>query len=139
MQALIGLLNSKDSVMTTKFNMTRDINGYNGFGLQFSDTNYSCTLTASSDTTLTVPSAVGIGGPETASTYAYTLAIFDFDPGTSVWVANNNTASAPAGNTFASTNSQLNPAARLVKGGDVLHFFTTGTGVNVSVEFYSLA
>ncbi len=127
--------------MTTKFNMTRDINGYNGFGLQFTDTAYSCTLTTTTDTTLTVPSAVGIGGPEIyqGTGNPYTLAVFIFDPGTSVWVADGHTAATPVGNTFAATNSELNPAARLVQGGDVLHFYTAGTGVNVSVLFYSLA
>lgn len=124
--------------MTTKFNMTRDINGYNGFGLTFTDTAYSATLAVSTDTSLTVPNAISIGkqGP---ATVAQSLAIFSFDPGTAVWVANNVAAAAPAGASFAATSSEMNPAARLVNGGDVLHFFTSGTGVNVSVSFYSLA
>lgn len=123
--------------MTTKFNMSRDINGYNGFGLPLSDTNYSCTLTANSDTTLTVPNAIGLGnqGP---STVAQSIAIINADPGTSVWVAVNGTASTPVGATFASTTSALNPGAIFVNGGDVLHFITSATGVNVSVRFYSL-
>jgi hypothetical protein len=127
--------------MTTKFNMTRDINGYNGFGLQFTDTAYSCTLATSTDTTLTVPAAVGIGGPEIyqGTGKPYTLAVFSYDPGTAVWVADGHMASAPGGDTFAATNSELNPAARLVQGGDILHFFSTGTDVDVSVTFYSLA
>ncbi len=124
--------------MTTKFNMSRDINGYNGFGLTFTDTAYSATLATTTDTTLTVPSAIGIG-KQGYATVAQTLAIFTFDPGTSVWVANNTTAASPAGASFAATSSELNPAARLVNGGDVLHFYTTGTGVNVSVSFYSVA
>lgn len=124
--------------MTTKFNMSRDINGYNGFGLLFTDTAYSCTLTASTDTTLTVPNAEGLGKQGYGSV-AQSLAIFTFDPGTSVWVADGAVASNPAGDTFATTASELNPAARLVNGGDVLHFFTTGTGVNVSVSFYSVS
>jgi hypothetical protein len=124
--------------MTTKFNLTRDINGFNGFGLPFTDTAYSCTLTAVTDTTLTVPNNIAIGrqGP---STVAQSIAIFSYDPGTSVWVADGATASNPAGATFAATSSELNPAARLVNGGDVLHFYTTETGVNVSVTFYSLS
>lgn len=123
--------------MTTKFMMTQDINGFNGFGLPFTDTAYSCTLTTSTDTTLTVPNNIAIGrqGP---STVAQSIALFSYDPGSSVWVADGATAAAPAGATFVATSSELNPAARLVNGGDVLHFFTTGTGVNVSVSFYSL-
>jgi hypothetical protein len=124
--------------MTTKFVMSRDINGYNGFGLKLTDTAYSATLLASTDTTLTVPSTIGLGqqGP---ATKAESIAIIVADPGTSVWVAVNTAASAPVGNTFASTSSQLNPGAIDVFGGDVLHLYTTGTGVNVSVRFYSLA
>lgn len=124
--------------MTTKFIMTRDINGFNGFGINFTDTAYSATLTTSTNTTLTVPSTIGLGkqGPATVAQF---LAIFTFDPGTSVWVANNATASNPVGASFAITTSELNPAARIVNGGDVLNFFTTGTNVNVSVSFYSLA
>ncbi len=123
--------------MATRFNMTRDINGFNGFGLPFTDTAYSATLTTTTDTTLTVPSTVALGrqGP---SQKAQWIAIFIFDPGTSVWVANNTTAGVPAGASFGATVSELNPAARFVNGGDVLHFYTSGTGVSVSVLFYSL-
>lgn len=125
--------------MTTKFNMSRDINGYNGFGLTFTDTAYSATIAATSDTTLTVPSSVGIGKQGYATnTTGQMLAIFTFDPGASVWVANNVAASTPAGATFAATSSELNPAARLVSGGDVLHFYSSAIA-NVSVAFYSVA
>jgi hypothetical protein len=127
--------------MTTKYFQLRDINGYNGFGLPFSDTNYSVTLTASTDTTLTVPSAIGLGqqGP---STKAQSIAIISVKPNGSVWMAVNATAAVPAGNTFASTTSELiGPFnyAKLVNGGDVLHFISPDTGDTVSVSFYSLS
>jgi hypothetical protein len=124
--------------MTNKFSMTRDINGYNGFGLKPSDTNISATLTVSTDTTFTVPGNTQIGGVN-YQTKASWLAIFSIDPGDSVWVSINAVASAPAGSTFASTTSFLNPAAIEVQQGDVIHCFTTQTGVDVSVRFYSLA
>jgi hypothetical protein len=124
--------------MSTKFNMARDINGYNGFGLIFTDTAYSCTLTASTDTTLTIPANMGLGGGGLSQSSQW-IAIFNFDPGSSVWVASNAVASNPAGGSFAATSSELNPSARLIKGGDVLHFYTTGTGVNVSVLLYLFA
>lgn len=122
----------------TKFWMTRDINGFNGFGLPFSNINYSVTLTASTDTTLTIPENTDFGGNQPYGSNKW-LAIFEYDPGTSTWIANGATASNPAGSTFAATTSQLNPAARIVTGGDILHFYSTGTGVNVSVELYSLS
>lgn len=127
--------------MTTKFSMTRDINGFNGFGLVPSDTNYSVTLTVSTDTTLTVPSSVAIGkqGPSVSSAAPISLAVITSDPGTTIWVAMNTTAAVPAGATLAATSSMMNPGAIEVKGGDVIHIISSGTGVNVSVRFYSLA
>ncbi len=126
--------------MTTKFNMSRDINGYNGFGLTFTDSAYSATLAAVTDTTLTVPSAIGLGkqGYSTNAT-GQMLAVFSFDPGSSVWVANNAVAANPGGGSFAASSSELNPAARLVNGGDILHFYSVSANANVSVSFYSVA
>jgi hypothetical protein len=124
--------------MATKWNMTRDINGYNGFGMQFSDLKYSCSLTTSSDTTLTVPSSMGMGGNGFSSSSNW-LAVFEYTQGADVFVALNAVAQVPAGDTFALTTSDQNPVARQVKGGDVLHFFTAGTGVNVTVLFYALS
>lgn len=125
--------------MATKFKLTRDINGYNGFGLPFTDTAYSVTLSANTDTSLTVPAASAPGGASySGSAKPLLVALFQYDPGTSVWVANNTTAAAPGGSSFAATASELNPSAREVHGGDVLHFLSTGTGVNVSVNFYWL-
>lgn len=124
--------------MTTKYTQTRDINGYNGFALPISDTAYSATLAAATDTTLTVPSTIGVGkqGP---ATKAQSVAIIKYTPAASVWVAVGATAAVPAGASFAATGSLLNPESILVSGGDVLHFFTTPANVNVSIAFYSIA
>jgi len=115
--------------MTTKFSMTRDINGYNGFGLEFSDTNYSATLTVGAAQSLVVP------GISTTTTY---LAVFSYEPGTSIWVANNDTAAVPVAASFGATTSELNPAARKVKFGDTLSFITNDTTAEVGVSFYGL-
>lgn len=123
----------------TVANMTRDVSGAVVYGLPFSANAYSATLAVTTDTTLTVPSISPMGNANlNGTTLPNIMAVFTFDPGTSVWVANNVTAAVPAGASFASTSSELNPAVRFVKGGDVLHFYTSGTGVNVSVLFYSL-
>lgn len=122
----------------TPFSLTRDINGYNGFGLAFSDTKYSATIAQSTDTTLTVGGASPDGMISSFSANRY-LAIFNFEPGAQVWVANNATAAVPAGASFASTSSELNPSARVVQAGDVLHFITPDSGgANVSVVIYAL-
>lgn len=114
--------------MTTKFSMIRDINGYNGFGLQFCDDNEMVLLAASEDTTLTVPSA--------ANQY---LALFSIPSGADVWVANNATSEFPSLDEFESTSSVLNPTARLVNGGDILHFITPSSNIAISVSFYAIA
>lgn len=122
--------------MTTKFNLTRDINGVNGFGLPFSDTAYNTILSANSEQHFTVPANMGMGASGTSYSSQW-IALFNFDPGTRVWVADNVTAAIP-GSSFAATNSELNPAARMVQGGDVLSFITADTSVSVSVSLYSL-
>lgn len=111
----------------TPFSLTRDINGYNGFGLAFSINNYNANLATNTDTTQTVPS------------YApHYLAVFSYQQGGSVWVAVNATAAKPVGSTFASTTSTLNPSARYVAAGDVLHFLTGDTSAQVSITLYAL-
>lgn len=119
------------------FALSRDINGYNGFGLQFSDTKYSATVAQSTDTTLTIGGAASVGMiNNTVNRY---IAIFNFEPGSQVWVAKGATAAVPAGGSFASTDSEMNPSAREVQDGDVLHFFTPDSGgAAVSVVLYAL-
>lgn len=118
---------------TTPFNMIRDINGYNGYGLSFSNFKRSATIVQNTDTTMTVPSD--------CSQY---LAIFSIQPGTSVWVAlqpaNGTTivAAVPASGLFTTTTSELNPVARLVNKGDILHFITADTTADVGVTLYAL-
>lgn len=134
--------------MSTKFNMTKDVAGYNGFGLVPTDTAYSATLTINTDTTLTIPSSSSIGGAAYYNKQNTTLAadqgqprliaIVVSDPGQSVWIAKNTTASVPVGATFAATASALNPAAYEVIGGDVLHFICATANVSVSVRLYWL-
>lgn len=115
----------EDAIISTKFNMTRDVAGYNGFGLMFADDNYSLKLAQNVEQTITVP-----------DNYPYWLAIFTIPVGNSVWVAVNATAVFPTGAASATT-SQQNPTARLVKAGDVLHIITNDTNTPLmGVEFY---
>lgn len=101
--------------MSTQFYMTRDINGYNGFGIPFSTDSKSAVLSASTAQSITVP-----------SNFSDWIAIFSYTPGASVWVDAATTAAAPTG-AFAATTSELNPAARAVKAGDVISFITEDT------------
>ncbi len=113
-----------------KFAMIRDINGYNGFGLQFSDNKYGGILLSAVEQTLTVPNSP-------FADYQNILAIFSFEPGSTIWVALNQTATLPVGS-ITSVNVELNPSARYVTGGDVLHFITADATDEFGVTFYAV-
>jgi hypothetical protein len=103
--------------------MTRDINGYNAFGITPSYDIEAGGLAANTEQHFTVP-----------ANYPNWLAIFSYTPGANIWVSVNGTALAPTG-AFASSSSALNPAGRQVKSGDVLSFITAdATNPMVSVE-----
>lgn len=124
--------------MPTQFSMYTDVRGVNGFGLKFTDTAYSATLAAATATALTIPGSGSLGGGKTQTKNLW-LAVFSYTPGAEVWVANNATAAVPAGAAFAATVSEMNPAARIVEGADVLSFICAAAAVSVSVLLYSLS
>ena len=104
--------------------MTRDINGYNGFGIPFALDGSSMVLAAGVAQSVTVP-----------NNYPNWIAIFGYTPGSTVWVDGITTAVAPTGAASATT-SKLNPSARSVKAGDTLSFITSdATSPMVYVEF----
>ena len=110
--------------MTTKFLMTRDVAGMNGFGIPFADDGYSMVLAATVAQSITVPDE-----------YPNWIAIFGYTPGATVWVDGITTAVAPTG-AAATTTAKLNPSARAVKSGDTLSFITSdAAGAMVYVEF----
>ena len=110
--------------MSTKFNMTRDINGYNGFGIQPTFDMQSGILVAGAAQSITVP-----------ADYPNWIAIFSYSPGSSIWVSFTTTAVVPSG-AFSSTQSCLNPAGRAVKGGTTISFITTDAfSPQVGIEF----
>lgn len=99
------------------------------FSLRFSNLLYSATLSASADTTLTVPS--------NAQRFK---ALIKVKSGVNVWVSLNALSSIPAGATFAATTSELIDGilCREVRSGDVLHFITATANTDVSVAFYAV-
>lgn len=77
--------------------------------------------------------------PDLSNEKAVKLAIFSYQPGVNVYAALNNTASSPAGSTFAVTNSDHLPPGWLVKSGDVLNFLTDNSdGAVVTIRFATL-
>jgi hypothetical protein len=126
--------------MTTQYKLQKDVAGYNGFGLQFSDLKFTASLSANADTTLAVPLSGSIGAP--LDTINKFLAIVQVEANLSVWSALNAIAAVPAGATFAASTSELiiggEYYAREVKAGDVMHFLAPTAGTDISVVFYAL-
>jgi hypothetical protein len=112
--------------VTTKFWMTRDINGYNGFGLQPATDIFGGALVAGVAQSITVP-----------SNYPNWLAIFMFGPGTSIWCRHNGTATVPAG-AMAAISSELNPSAWWVQAGDTISMITADASDVIAVKLYGI-
>lgn len=130
--------------MTTPYRTIQETKSHNDFGQQYSDQIYNATLTAATDTTLTVPgggmmgSITSFGGINNKNKV---LAVIRTTG--DVWLAVNAVADVPAGATFALDTSELVTSsvekAYLVNAGDVLHFFAkTATTPSVSVAFYAM-
>lgn len=105
-------------------------NPVDDFGLQTSGVLYSATLASATATSITVP---GLS--------QRLKMVVKIDGSSSVWMAVNNTASVPAGSSFAQTTSELiNPGinfCREVVAGQSISFITSGTNVPVSISFYT--
>lgn len=129
--------------MTTQYKIQKDVAGYNGYGLQFSDQKYSVTLGAASEKTLNVPLTGSLGAAlNTVNKFLAIVNVYNATGEGEVWCALNNTATVPAGSSFAATNSDMivqnKDYARWVKAGDVLHFVTATAATDVSVMFYAM-
>jgi hypothetical protein len=111
--------------MSTKFNMTRDINGYNGFGIQPTYDIQGCSLAASAAQTFTVP-----------DNFENWIAIFSITSGATVFVDfTGATATLPTG-TVGSITTVLNPAARALKGGSTFSVISPdATSPYITVEY----
>jgi hypothetical protein len=114
----------------SKFLMVRDSAGFNSYGLKPPGvgSEFQAILTAGIEDTVTVPSY-----PYANTTNV--VVIFDFAPGSMVWVAYNQAAELPTGS-FRLTTSESNPTIREVQSGDVIHFITNDASDEVGVIFY---
>lgn len=110
--------------MSTKFLMTRDVGGYNGFGIQPTYDIQGCSLAASVAQTFTVPN--------NAQNW---IAIFSYTPGATFFVNFTTTATLPTGTVGAVTNA-LNPAGRALVGGTTFSVITPdATNPYITVEY----
>lgn len=113
--------------MSTKFQMTRDINGFNGFGVMPTRDIQAAVLAVGVAQSVTVP-----------DNFENWIAIFSYSPGADVWVDFTTTAVAPVG-AFAASTACLNPAARQVKAGQSISVVTTdSTSPAISIEFQAI-
>lgn len=126
--------------MTVQYKLQKDVAGYNGFGLQFSDLLFSATLAATTDTTVTVPTKGAMGVP--LNTVNRWIALIQLKANSEVWFALNATAAVPAGASFAATTSDLVIGGKYygveVKAGDVMHFLAPVAATDILVKFYAL-
>jgi len=114
--------------MSTVLNFGRDNQGYNAYAPAFASDAFSATLDANDAQSFTVP-----------SNYKVWIAVFGATPGATIWVAVNDTAEVPAGGTFLSTSSTINPGARTVHAGDTISVITdTSGGCDVGVALYAV-
>lgn len=113
--------------MSTKLSLTRDINGYNAFGIFPTYDIFAGSLAANVAQTITVP-----------SNFQYWLAIFTFSPGSNIWVNFTTTATVP-GSTISANTNVLNPAGRQVMEGTTISFITSdATSPFVCVELQAV-
>jgi hypothetical protein len=114
--------------MSTKFNMTRDINGYNGFGILPTYDIQSTSLADSVAQSITVP-----------SNFQNWIAIITYSPGSSIFVDFTGVDAAAPSTAFASATASLNPSARQVSAGQSISFITTDAdSPYVCVEFQAI-
>jgi hypothetical protein len=121
----------------TNYNINKYLQGVNGFGALQSNLKYSTTFGGGAAITLTVPSSSAPGTINATKTPRF-LAIFTYHSGRNVWVSINGTAVVPAGATLAAVSSELNPPARVVKGGDVISMICATATTDVGVVFYAI-
>lgn len=121
--------------MSIQVNFARDVQGYNTFAAPVSGDMYSANLLAGGNSTITLPT--------NANRW---IVSFSFQPGSDCWVRVNGTAAAPAGNTFASITSELNPGSRIVSAfkpdgvtANTINILNNGAGAtDVGVVLYAV-
>lgn len=113
--------------MAMKLNFASDSRGFNAYAPDFADVHKSATLENGDEQTFTVPGSSQVW-----------IVSFSIQPGTNIWVARNATAEVPTDETFTSTDSELNPGARKVYAGDVIHCITDSTTADVGLSFYAI-
>jgi hypothetical protein len=112
----------------TYLNFGRDVQGFNAYAPAPSTNKWSVTLVNGDATSITVP-----------SNYQTWIVSFRYYPN-NVWIdVSGNTAAIPAGNTLASTTSEMNPATLTLQKGTVISMITDLTTADVSVVMWPVS
>lgn len=112
----------------TILNLNTDAKGTNTYGRVPAATKHSAAITATAgEATITVPSSA-----------KKWVAIFSYEPGSSVWVSVNTAAIVAVGTTFSATDSELNPVAYQLNAADVIHCLTSNVTASIGVSLYAL-
>lgn len=106
----------------------RDLQGYNSYSPSFANYKLSASLSPAVATPFTVPSS-----------HKKWIVVFSYSSVYNVWVSNNGTAGFPAGDSFALTDSELNPSPRLVNGGDVISCISANSVPEIGVLLYAVS
>jgi len=115
--------------MTTQLSFGRDNQGFNAYAPAPAKDLQSVTLTSGSNASFTVP-----------SNFPNWIINFSYGGAADIWAAYGSSAAAPAGGTFASTNSELNPASRKVAAGTVINLLNNGSAsIDIGVNMYAVA
>jgi hypothetical protein len=115
--------------MSTKFLMTRDVGGYNGFGIMPTYDIQGCSLAANTAQTFTVP-----------NNYSNWIAIISYTPGVNVFIDFSGATATVPGSTVGAITTVLNPSARAVKGGSTFSVITnSATSPFITVEYQIVA
>jgi hypothetical protein len=111
--------------MSTELQFGRDIQGYNSYAPFPSVNKWNATLTNGNATSITVP-----------SNYPVWIVSFRYYPN-DIWVdVSGATAAIPAGNTLASTTSELNPSSLTLNAGANISVITAQTTADISIVMW---
>lgn len=111
--------------MSTKFLMTRDLSGTNGFGILPTYDIQGCYLTASEAQTFTVP-----------DNYPHWMVVFSYTPGANVFIDFTGATAVVPSASVSTITVVLNPAGRSLLGGKTFSVITPdSTTPFITVEY----
>lgn len=119
----------------SNYGVNTNLNGVNGYARIPSKVIYNALLAATTNVTLTVPSAAAIG--RALSEDAHVLAVFSYQAASNVFVAIDADATPNATGAFVADPSMLAPSALILTGGEVINFYPLAQAY-VTVEFYTV-